>query len=582
MSSDAEILIKAQAVSRGISIGTAVCLYGKRRQYFRRQLDKSQIDKELHRIRAAIRLASRQIGKLVPKNGGSASENAAGILEYHQMMLFDPALLGEIEERIVVDRVNAEWAVKLVTDSLLAQYKSIPDEKFRDRHIDLEDVTERILTALGGGRLTHERLKEGSIVVAREINPSTLIELSQYRPVGMITEHGGWTSHTFILARELGLPAVTGVHRALRRIQTGETVIVDGFRGEVVVKPTDASLESYRSARAIAAPASLSAERDPLRTLDGRPIIIRANADIPGGYEKARTFGALGIGLFRSEYIFDRLREIPSEDEQFEAYRRIAELTGEEGVRIRTFDFGTEDISDHAPTKCKNPALGLRGIRLSLDHEKEFRDQLRALLRASHNTNIDIVLPMISDISEIRRVREWVDEEKISLTQGGVDIGSPRIGVMVEVPATVMMIDEILDEADLICLGTNDLVQYLLAVDRDNEEVSEWFRTLSPAVIKAVCMVLDACSNRGIPCVVCGEMAGSPYYVPILIGLGATELSMNPNSIPRIRALVSSIAFEETLDLRRTLERCKTAADAEEANRSFINKNWSHLFERRP
>jgi len=573
-----DVHIKAQAVSRGIAIGKAVCLYGRRRQYFHTELTSQQIDRELLRFRASIRLAIRQLGRLGIKNEHSSAENAAGILDAHRMMLSDPVMIGEIEQKIAVDKINAEWAVKLVTDRYLAQYKSIADEKFRARYIDLEDVTERILSALGGGRRTHKVLDQGSIIVSHEINPSTLIELSEYQPVGIVTEHGGWTSHTFILARELGIPAVTGVRRPLRRIRPGDDVLVDGYRGEVVVRPTKAELQLLDRTSSEFVDASDSGEQD-LKTIDGRRIMIRANADIPGGFEKARKSGALGIGLLRSEYTFNRFRGIPSENEQFEAYHRIARIAGDDGVRIRTFDFGSEELSDQTSPSQKNPSLGLRAIRLSLDHENQFREQLRALLRAAFDTKIDIILPMVSDVSELLRVKTLLSEERSQLELANIAIGLPRLGVMIEVPSAVFMIEEILEEAEIICLGTNDLVQYLLAVDRDNESVAGWFRTLSPAVIRAVRKVLDASNRKGVSCVVCGEMAGSPYYVPILIGLGATELSMNPNSISRIRSLISGIAFDETSRLVRSLENCKTANEIEEINREFIAANWSHLYE---
>jgi phosphotransferase system enzyme I (PtsI) len=578
--SNVELHIKAQAVSRGLAMGKAVCLYGRRRQYFHTKIDASRIEKELRRFRAAIRLAIIQLGRLVQSNGKTSTENAVGILETHRMMLSDPAMLKEIEKKISVDMVNAEWAVKIITDGYLAQFNAMPDETFRERHTDVEDVCERILTALGGGRRTHTGLEPRSIIVARELNPSALIELAEYDPVGIITEHGGWTSHTFILARELGIPAVTGVRRALRRIQTGDDLIINGFRGEIIVRPSEQCREKFAGSEGFAnRQISYDSKHALLKTLDGRRITIRANADIPGGLEKARAAGASGIGLLRSEYAFNRFRGVPSENEQFEAYHRIALLTGEDGVRIRTFDFGSDDLAEQPGPKQKNPALGLRAIRLSLDHEKQFREQLRALLRASSDTTIDIIVPMISDVSEIIRVKELLTEERSNLASDNIPVGSPRIGVMVEVPSAVFIIEEILDEADTICLGTNDLVQYLLAVDRDNESVSEWFRTLSPAVIRAVKKVLDACNKRGVSCVVCGEMAGSPYYVPLLIGLGATELSMNPNSVARIRSLISNIAHDETSRLVRQVESCKTAAEVEETNRAFIATNWSHLYE---
>jgi phosphotransferase system enzyme I (PtsI) len=578
MTASTENRIKGQAVSRGVATGPAVCLYGHRRQYFRNQLLPGQAEKEIHRFRAAVRLSIKQVDKLASRDSGRSDDNKSGILEFHQMLLSDPLLLKQIEEKIITDQVNAEWAVKQITDMHLAEYKAIADENLRERHIDLEDVAERILAALGGGHKNHSTLNKGSIVISRDLNPSTLIELSGSEIAGIVTEHGGWTSHTFILARELGIPAVTGVSGLLQRIQMGDQVVVDGFRGEIIIRPSDeypGDLRSNENHHSFIDNTSSG----PSMTVDGRQIIIRANADISGGFEKASAAGALGVGLFRSEYIFNRFTGVPSEDEQFEAYRKIALATADHGVRIRTFDFGSDDLGDHNPPKSKNPSLGLRAIRLSLDHEKQFRDQLRALLRASHQTSLDIILPMISDIGEISQVKSLLEEERQGLKANNIMVGDPRLGVMVEVPSTVLMIDEILSEVDTICLGTNDLVQYLLAVDRDNESVARWFRTLSPAVIKAVQFVIEACSKRNKPCVICGEMAGSPYYVPLLIGLGATELSMNPNSIPRIANLISKVAYDEALMLARSVQKCVTADDAERTNREFIAKRWAHLYD---
>jgi len=578
MTASTENRIKGQAVSRGVATGPAVCLYGHRRQYFRNQLLQGQTEREVQRFQASVQLSIKQVDELAGRSGGGHNDNTYGILEFHRMLLSDPLLLKQIEEKIITEKVNAEWAVKQITDMHLSEYEAVADERLRERRIDLEDVAERILTALGGSHTDHSSLDKGSVVISRDLNPSTLIELSEREIAGIITEHGGWTSHTFILARELGIPAVTGVSGLLQRIQTGDQVVVDGFRGEIIIRPSNeypgdfGSHENHH-------PFIGNTFSGPPSTVDGRQIIIRANADISGGFEKASAAGALGVGLFRSEYIFNRFKGIPSEDEQFEAYRKIASATGKHGVRIRTFDFGSDDLGDHNPPKSKNPSLGLRAIRLSLDHERQFRDQLRALLRASHQTSLDIILPMISDIGEISQVKSLLEEERLRLNANNIMIGNPRLGVMVEVPSTVLMIDEILSEVDTICLGTNDLVQYLLAVDRDNESVARWFRTLSPAVIKAVHLVITACSKRNKPCVICGEMAGSPYYVPLLIGLGATELSMNPNSIPRSANLISKVTYDETVMLARSVQKCVTADDAERTNREFIAKRWEHLYD---
>lgn len=578
---ESEIKLSARAVSRGVAIGKIVCLYGRKRQFYRIDLKDTQIDRELRRFHAAVRLATRQLKKTSAQKSEIFGEKSASIFDAHLLILEDKSLLGRIEENIREQKINAEWAVKVVTDKYIAQYKSISDDHFRERYIDLEDIADRILTALGGGQKASIRLEKNSIIVAKEVKPSTLIELAQSEPKAIITENGGWTSHTFILARELNLPAVTGMKGILRRVQTGENVVVDGYNGQVILNPSAQSLDEYKIAATqfqTDTYEKIEPVRGKLKTLDGHEIKIRANLDLPKGYAKAKRFGARGIGLYRSEFLFNQFKGFPTENEQVTAYQNIAELVGDEGVRIRTFDLSVELLVDESEAKEKNPALGLRAIRLSMKRKQQFRIQLRALLQASLDKKIDIVLPMISDVSEIRKTKKILEQEREYLRKRKIKFGSPRLGAMIEVPASVFIVEEICREVEFLCLGTNDLVQYLLAVDRDNEAVADWFRTLHPAVLRAIKTVLKAGEKHEIPVVVCGEMAGSYFYVPILIGLGASELSMNVNSIPRVRKIISGIALEEVYEIVKKLEKCSTADEIENlVNDSFLEK-WSHLY----
>ncbi|HYJ89828.1 MAG TPA: phosphoenolpyruvate--protein phosphotransferase [Pyrinomonadaceae bacterium] len=579
MGNYSEVRLHGSSVSRGLASGRAVCLYGKRRQFFHSEIATENLFRETRRFRAAVRLAIRQLDKLTKNEDGHLPDNAAGILDFHRAVLTDEAMLDAVEQKITAEHVNAEWAVKVVTDSYLAQYKNIPDERLRERHIDLEDVADRILTALGGGNTDGVELKSDSVIVAHELNPSTLIELSRNAPAAIVTEQGSWTSHTNILARELGIPAVTGIKGVYRRIKSGDEVIVNGSTGDVIARPAGKASDMTATIHGLSrGESSATYENDDLQTLDGRKIIVRANADLAGRYESAKAAGARGIGLFRSEYIFNSFHGLPDEETQYQAYRRVAELAGKDGVRIRTFDIGVDALFDQDLAKGKNPALGLRAIRLSLERPEGFRTQLRAILRASHETSIDIILPMISDIDEIRRAKVIIEEERAHVQAADFQLGNPRLGVMIEVPSAVFVIDKILDEADILCLGTNDLVQYLLAVDRDNEAVSKWFNSLHPAVITAIKTVLEAANDRKKSCVVCGEMAGSPYYVPLLIGLGATELSMNPTSIARVSSIISGIAYEEALSLANQVKDCDTAPKAEKLVGECIRTTWNHLF----
>lgn len=574
-----ELRLRARSVSRGVAIGRVVCLHGRKRQFYRIDLEDSQIEGELRRFRASIRLAKRQLKKISTAKPEKGAETKAEIFGAHLLILDDRSLHEKIENEIGSKKVNAEWAVKIVTDGYVAKYKNIPDEHLRQRYIDIEDVAERILTALGGGTEATIRLDRDSVIVANEVRPSTLIELAKSGPKGVITEHGGWTSHTSILAREINLPAVTGLKKLLRRVKTGDRVIVDGYSGQVILHPSADTLEKYELAAAHFRQINydgVDSHDEPVKTLDGRQITIRANLDLPSGYKQAKRFGCRGIGLYRSEFLFNQYKGFPTEIEQIEAYRQIAELAGEEGVRIRTFDLSIEHLTGE--NEEKNPALGLRAIRMSLSHTKQFRTQIRALLQASSETHIDIVLPMISDISEIIQTKKIIEEEKKFLRRKGASFGDPRLSAMIETPAAVFIADEIAREVDFLCLGTNDLVQYLIAVDRDNESVADWFRTLHPAVIRAIKMVVRASEESGVPLIVCGEMAGSPFYVPVLIGLGVTEMSMNVNSVPQVRKVICGIAYEETFELIKDIGKCRTADEIDHVVHRNSSEKWAHLF----
>lgn len=571
-----ESSLSGTAVSRGVGIGKIVSLFGKKRQFYRVALETSKIEKELRRFRAAVRLAKNQLKKISQINNG---ETPSGIFETHLLFLEDKSLLEKIENTIETEKVNAEWAVKVVTDKYIATYKNIADEHLRERYIDLEDISERILTALGGGRKTNIRLDKNSIIVAKELKPSTLIELINSNPKAIITENGGWTSHTFILARELNIPAVTAIKGILRRVDSGETVIVDGFKGNVIFKPAQVTLKNYKEkAEQTSKKEKPEIIKGDLKTLDNHLIKVHANLDLASDYAKAKKFGADGIGLYRSEFLFNQNKGFPKENEQIESYRKVAKLVGDGGVKIRTFDLSIDQLAYENVEKEKNPALGLRAVRLSLAYEKQFRTQIRALLRASYEQNIDVVLPMISDVSEIRRAKKILEEESAKLARRKIRHGRPRLGAMIEVPAAVFICDEIISEVDFVNLGTNDLVQYLLAVDRDNELVSGWFRTLHPAVLKSVKTVIEAGEKHDKPIIVCGEMAGSPVYAALLVGLGAKELSMNLNSILRVRNILSQIAFEEAREIVRDLETCRTSEEIEQKVRKNFLEKWAHLF----
>lgn len=578
---DQEIILKGRSVSRGVGIGKVLVLQGKNRQFYRVKLKKEKIENEILRFQAAVGLAISQI-KTLSKIEEDKNQNQISIFQTHLLFLEDKSFINKIKSKIEDQHFNAEWAVDSVAEEYIAKYKSIPDNHLSEKYIDLEDISERLLNALGGGKRANPEFENKSVIIAKELYPSTLIELSQSKPAAIITENGGWTSHTFILARELNIPAITGIKAIWRSIQTNQTVAVDGFNGKVFINPNTESIEKFemeiKDFQAELAKENLPVNDGKITTLDGIEINILVNLDLPQTYKQSREAGARGIGLYRSEYLFNQNKGFPSEAEQIKNYRQIARIVGKDSVIIRTFDLNNEHFNSGKKNPEKNPALGLRAIRWGLKNEKNLRTQCSAILQASFQNNINIVLPMISDVAEIIRVKQILKQEKNKLRKKNIDFGDPKIGAMIEVPSAVLTIEEVLNEVDFINLGTNDLVQYLLAVDRDNEEVADWFRTLHPAVIKSIKKVAEAAQKSGKPLIVCGEMAGTPMYAAILIGLGVNNLSMNLNSIRRVRNTVTNIAYEEAKQVTEELQTLKTSDEMENFVSEKFKIIWKHLF----
>lgn len=578
---ESEIVLSGRAVSRGVGIGTALCLHGRKRQFYRREILGDQVTDEIERFRNAVSAAKVQL-TAIASDGAVVDGSQAQIFETHKLFLQDLSLLKQIESMISEQRVNAEWAVKSVIDKYVSRYKSLTDKHLQEKYIDLEDVGERLLSALGGGESEDYVFDSNTIIVAKELNPSTLIELSKKRPGAIVTENGGWTSHTFILARELDLPAVTGIRQLLRSVASGDKLIVDGFSGRIILRPgaeTENALREISERTAIDESGLAGVFGSEPETLDGHKIILRANLDISRDYDAAARLGASGIGLYRSEFLFNQYRGFPSEEEQVESYRKIAREADGDEIRIRTFDLSVNQIAGGSLQREKNPALGLRGIRLSMRYEDEFRTQIRALLRASAGEHISIVFPMVSDGGEVRWAKRVVDEESRALRRSGEECGEPAVGAMIEVPAAVLVIDRILAEVDFINIGTNDLVQYLLAVDRDNEEVADWFRTAHSAVLACLSLIIKAAERVGKEALVCGEMAGSPLYLPLLLGLGAREFSMNVNSLARIRRLVTKIAVEECQEVLEEVADLPDDDDRDENIYRIYHRRWSNLMD---
>jgi len=568
-------------VSDGVVIGRVLRVFNGARQVYRATLDEKDVEKEVRRFRAAIRLARRQLLAIKTRAEKELGAEHAYIFDAHVLMLEDLKLLEDVEKQIREDRVNAEWAVKVAADRLLAIYAEVKDDYLRARGSDIEDVTQRIIVALSGERLNYRRLSEDAVIVAEDLLPSAAAELDFEHARALATDSGGWTSHTAIIARGLGIPAIVGLRELHRNARTGDLIIVDARHDEVILHPSTETIEQYKSlVESEPQPRYVANEgaSEPLRTLDGKEITLRANVELPAEYEDVRRFGARGIGLYRSEFLLMHKRVAPTEEEQYEAYLEIAKVAGDEGATIRLFDLGGDKIGGVSAEWERNPTLGLRAIRYSLTHEDVLRTQARAILRAAARGRLDVVLPMISDVMDVRRATRIINEERARLEAEGTEVGAIRIGAMIEVPSAVMTAGKIASEVDFFSLGTNDLVQYLLAVDRGNEGVADWFRSLHPSVLQSIYMTIDAARKAFIPAVVCGEMASTPAYAVVLLGLGATDFSMTASSIPRVRRTIEGVKFADAQEIARECLECETADDVEELVRVYFKEKWPQLF----
>ena len=574
---EAELRIPATAVSRGIGIGHAVLLNGDQTAAYHSAIEPEQVKAEIERFRSAVRRATDELKDLVASGKSNLPVSAPDIFGVHLLILEGSSFITSMESSIRNDLLNADCSVAKAAEDFVERQKSVADEHLRDKYLDVQDVADRLRRTLGP-QPSRENGGSGSVLIVSELMPSRLIEIAKSGPTAIISEHGGWTSHASILARELRIPVVTGVRNIESVVREKDQIIVDGIEGQIIIRPTRETVDHFLTfTNHPISHNDRPVDEGPAVTRDGYEITIRANADLPHAYQIGAQSGARGVGLYRSEVILSQFHGYPSESEQTTAYHRIAEISGSDGVRIRTFDISVEQFAGDA-AKERNPSLGLRSIRLSLTDSTHFRTQIRAILRAAHQQKIDIVLPMISGVSDVMRLREIIDDERSNLKSEGVSLGSPQIGAMIEIPSAVMTANEIARHVDFLCLGTNDLVQYLLAVDRDNETVADWYQTLHPAVIRAIREVITAGNNTGIPVAVCGETAGSAFYVPLLIGLGARELSMNANSILKIQRLIAGISVADAIQLVELIEPLETAAEIEDFLRSYYLRNWAHLF----
>jgi phosphotransferase system enzyme I (PtsI) len=517
--------------------------------------DPAQAPDEVLRFEKAVEASTRELETIVDRVGQQLGAAEAGIFQTHLQIVNDPSLHAKVRELIASRQLTALSALQIVLQSYVTSFARIEQDYFRERLADFRDVFSRIgshLTTVnspfGGGIQAHQTIESEDpiVLVAHEILPSQAMSLGNLPIAGIVTEVGGGTSHAAILARSRAIPAVSGVTEIANDVRTGDTIIVDGREGVVLVRPNAETTAAYRKIQRefFDLKDRLVLNRDlPAISADGAQIELLANINNVADARAAVKVGASGVGLFRTEYLYLTHASVPDEEEQYQYYRQVIEEAPNRTVTIRTLDVGGDKTVPYLGRRDEpNPFMGWRSIRLSFEHPRLFEGQIRAILRAGRHGKVSMLFPMITTLEELRHVNRMVEDARRNLSREGVAYGDDvKTGVMVEVPAAAVCIDAILRETDFISIGSNDLIQYLVAADRDNPKVAHLCEPLSPAIFKVLQMVLDACQRTGTPVTVCGEMAGQPRSVLALFGLGLRRFSMSPAFVPTIKSLLGSV-----------------------------------------
>ncbi len=570
--------IQGIGASPGVIIGKAYLVERSKVRLPQKKIHPDQVEEEVKRFLKAIEESRNQLIEIKEKILDPEVRRHSFILDVHLMILDDQMLIQDTVDQIRKKKVNAEWGLDLTLEKLDVAFKAIDDEYLRERRSDLRYVSTRIFRNLLRKRDDDiTRIKRKVIVVAHDLSPADALQMNLKHVAGFITDIGGKVSHTAILSRSLGIPAVVGLEVATGLINGGDLLIIDGETGEVVINPTDEVSQSFierkrkiRSMeREVLRYASLQAE-----TLDGVQVRLQANIEMVEEISSVKIHGGEGIGLFRTEILYLNRKDLPTEQEHFQTYRRLAEEVFPASATIRTLDVGGDKfLPNYSGGNEANPAMGLRAIRFSIKETDIFKTQLRGILRASAYGKLRILLPMISGVEEIRQTKTILEEVKKGLVKAKIPFDRDiRIGAMIEIPSASVTADILAREVDFFSIGTNDLIQYALAVDRINEHVSYLYKPLHPAVLRIIRGIVQSAHEAGIPVAICGEMAAEPAYAIILLGLDLDEFSMTPVSIPKVKKIFRMLRFEETRSLVEELFWFQTASEIERHVRKWISE----------
>jgi len=575
-------ILKGIGVSSGIATGSVYLLERGKIPVIKRNIKAEQVEREVNRFKNAVKDAIGELNAIKQSIPDDEVRRHSFIIDAHILMLQDDFFSRDVVDAIRRDKVNAEWALDMVVSKFMSSFEAIEDLYFRERAQDLKYIYDRLMRILVKGKsptVETKKKAERGIIVAHDLSPADTIQLNLNKISGFVTDVGGRTSHTSIVARALEIPAVVGVGNILSFIKNNDRIIVDGDEGIVIINPTPEVQKEYISKqlrlknikKEFLRIAKLKSE-----TKDGFKVKVGANIELIAEMDIVKKYGAQGIGLYRTEYIYLSRKTLPTEMEHFHIYKKLAENKNLDYVTIRTLDIGGDKFVSHIEmAKEINPAMGLRAIRLCIKETDLFKSQLKGILRASAYGPLKILIPMVSGIEEIKKTKEILKECMEELGHKKIDFNrNIELGIMIEVPSTCMISDILAKEVDFFSIGTNDLIQYTLAIDRINEYVSYLYEPLHPAVLRMIKHVVEAAHANGIEVAMCGEMAGEALYIPVLIGLGLDELSMNPYSVPKAKKIVRGLEHSYCKDLLYELLKQDSHKKAE----SLLRKEMARLF----
>lgn len=568
------IVLKGYGVSPGIQIGKAYKIENEEIPVKKIYID--DVEFEIKRFRNAVEISKKHIATVQKNVLEEIGHEEAKIFVAHFMILEDSEYINKIENRIRNDRLNAEYAIKEITEMFIRLFIGIDNEYMKERTLDITDVANKLIKVLHGIEIQEiSKLKEQVIIVKKDLTPFELVRMDKEKVLAFVTEYGGKTSHSIIMARTLEISAVVGLEGIMDRVNNNDLLILDGEEGIVVINPSEEILEKYTiKKQEYLEHINMLKEYKNRKSLtkDGKKVKIVANISAPEDVIRVLKNTEEGIGLFRTEYLYIDRDKVPSEEEQFKAYKEVAEKLNGSPVVIRTLDIaGDKNIPYFNLPKEKNPFLGYRAIRFCLEHKEVFMSQIKAILRASYYGNVKMMFPMISSIQELREVKKIVEEVKGRLREEKVNFDdSIKVGIMVEIPSVAIMSDIFAKEVDFFSIGTNDLIQYTTAVDRMNQKVSNLYSHYHPAVLRLIKTVIDNGHKEGIWVGVCGEAACDPYLTPILVGMGIDELSMSNSSILKAKWLISQTIESEIKSKIDQILNLPTADDVEKYVRGIL------------